>query len=821
MRAPRGLLRAERPLLLVLAVLVFTASLVSALVPGLLAQRYDGAVRQVLDAAAPDTRGLTVAGGEPVAGGLHDPLSADAAITELSAAWRDRMPAVLRAVTGSEFAAASSPLLPLRPATALIATRAPGLESRIRYVQGRSPHSFPGVIEVGVPTKAAATLGLRVGGLVRLSAKAALRISGLYEPVTPGDPFWAANPDYSAAVQRPLSISDEILESRAMLDAAGYEAMYRAGTGFGYLFTFPLVASKVDSAHAGAIADAVDQYKITVGDLQLGGARFTVSTQLDQLLRGHLAQRRAAATVLNLALGGLAAAAIGVLLIGCVVLLERIGGGLSTMRARGASGRQLALLAGSTVGVYALPAALLGFVCARTLSWQGPLAVLLTMTLGPAVLAAWTHRRPLRDERRDFAARRAAPRRVVLELLVASVAVIGVVVLRRRGLEGDDPFLTMVPFLLAAAAGIVTLRLLPYPLRLSSRLVARSRSAVPFLGLLRAARQRPATALPLVTMLMAMAMAAFALTLDAGLRHAQDSAARASVGADAQVSGPTVTAAQVARLKTVPGVRSVVPARVVAGAKVTVGVTDRTVTLIGIDRGTGGALLSPALARALGSGQVSVTWPDGPPFALRQAGVIDRVPGLDAGDEFVVVPYRMTGGWATNVFVSGTMPAAALQKAAAGLDVRTVSAVHSALTRSPLVRLVHDGFGYGGLGAAGLGAMALTLALVIEAEARGRTLSYLRTLGLGRAQLRLLTMVELGPLILGTAVVGWLLGVGLPALLGSAIDLSPYTGGIAVPYRPFDPVITAVLAGGLLVVAGIALSLDAAVGARRAEMRPS
>src|SRR5581483_6573424 len=163
------------------------------------------------------------------------------------------------------------------------------------------------------------------------------------------------------------------------------------------------------------------------------------------------------------------------------------------------------------------------------------------------------------------------------------LAVIGVVVLRRRGLSPGDPFLSLVPFLLAGAAGIATLRVLPYPLRLSGRLVRRSRTAVPFLGILRAARQRPATGLPLITMLLAMAMAAFALTLDAGLRQAQGVAARQTVGADAQVSGPVILPAGVARLRAVRGVRSAVPARVIGGAQLSAGSLTRTVTLIGMD----------------------------------------------------------------------------------------------------------------------------------------------------------------------------------------------------------------------------------------------
>jgi putative ABC transport system permease protein len=64
-------------------------------------------------------------------------------------------------------------------------------------------------------------------------------------------------------------------------------------------------------------------------------------------------------------------------------------------------------------------------------------------------------------------------------------------------------------------------------------------------------------------------------------------------------------------------------------------------------------------------------------------------------------------------------------------------------------------------------------------------------------------------------VAGWLLGLVLPGLLGPAIDLSPYTGGSPVTHYAPDLAGAAVLAGGLLAFAGLAVLIDAVTAARR------
>jgi putative ABC transport system permease protein len=256
--------------------------------------------------------------------------------------------------------------------------------------------------------------------------------------------------------------------------------------------------------------------------------------------------------------------------------------------------------------------------------------------------------------------------------------------------------------------------------------------------------------------------------------------------------------------------------------------------------GTAGpaALLSPSLARAARparSRPLMIGWNGGPPLGYPQGGTIEDFATMPPGAEFAVVPYTSLGSaantFATTVFVRGRhLDRDALLRAAAeetgagsrlpagaysGVSADTYADVHTGLTGKPMVGLVQAGFGYGRWASACCGGLAILLMLTMEAESRGRTVSYLRTLGLSRAQLRRLTLVELGPMIVSAVAAGWVLGIVLPAIVGPAVDLRPYTGGWAVSYRLLDPAATMILAGGAVLAGGCAIAIDAAVNARR------
>jgi putative ABC transport system permease protein len=223
------------------------------------------------------------------------------------------------------------------------------------------------------------------------------------------------------------------------------------------------------------------------------------------------------------------------------------------------------------------------------------------------------------------------------------------------------------------------------------------------------------------------------------------------------------------------------------------------------------------LALQVGAGPYTASAAVIPDLTVRPAGTLGAFPGV--GGAFVVVPYRSLGADAvpTAFFVRGTHPdVAGLRRAAAGdAVVTTRAAVHDRLTGAPLVALMRTAFGYGALVVAGYATLAILLALIIGSSARGQTVSYLRMLGLSRGQARRLAVAEVGPALLCAAVVGWAVGLLLPHVVGSAIDLRPYTGGIPVTGYPPDPLMTTALAAGLLVFGGLAVALDTMIGNRR------
>jgi putative ABC transport system permease protein len=458
-------------------------------------------------------------------------------------------------------------------------------------------------------------------------------------------------------------------------------------------------------------------------------------------------------------------------------------------------------------------------------------------------------------------AARPSHRRLVAEALVVVLAVAGTYVLRRRGLttetwaSGVDPYLSAVPALLAVALGLVLLRALPYPLRLAGRLLARGRSAAPFVGVARAARQEATAVLPLVLLLLAVAVIGFGSTVETSLARAQRVATYESVGGDARADAISMSPAVIDRVRHSPGVRAAVPAQTIDAARLlSQGDVADELTAIGIDlgayrrmmAGTGTripawpatrpgepvpALFSRAASKAAAGRGLGLSTDYGQRLPLRNAGTVATFPGRNAGDQYVLVPAdalsRVTGGGNTgsvSIFLRGDhIDVGALRRASAQPElgdagvsaVSTYAMTHDAFTQGELGRLVGRGFGLAGVLVACYGTLAVLVILFAGARARGRTVSYLRTLGLSRRQARMLAFVEIVPMLFAAAVAGWLLGLALPGLLGPAIDLRPYTGGFPVTHYVPDLAGAAVLAGGLAAFAGLAVLIDAVTAARR------
>jgi putative ABC transport system permease protein len=90
----------------------------------------------------------------------------------------------------------------------------------------------------------------------------------------------------------------------------------------------------------------------------------------------------------------------------------------------------------------------------------------------------------------------------------------------------------------------------------------------------------------------------------------------------------------------------------------------------------------------------------------------------------------------------------------------------------------------------------------------------LRTVGFTARQSAGLLAWELGPTLVVGLVAGILVGLALPVIVLTPIDLSGFTGGPVKPAIVIDPVLVTVAAAGFAVITALA-TLIALTGARR------
>ncbi|HET6214797.1 MAG TPA: FtsX-like permease family protein, partial [Micromonosporaceae bacterium] len=431
-----------------------------------------------------------------------------------------------------------------------------------------------------------------------------------------------------------------------------------------------------------------------------------------------------------------------------------------------------------------------------------------------------------------------------------------------RGLSqaGVDPYLSAVPVLVGTAVGLLALRVYPWPVRLLDRLAAR-RTGVAFLGLARAGRAPAAAALPLIVIVLAVAVGGFAGTVRTGIAVARNEAAARAVGGDLRLSAAEFAADSAARVAAVPGVTGVASGYLVAPGMLRAGedAADPQVVLVALDlRAYQQILTSIGLdvrlpADLLDAGAAGDLPAIASPGAARLPGLVARLgtterpirivdtrralPGLDRA-EFVVVPREAVADPAavTNLlFVAGPAADPAAVRAAAPVVAKN-AALEPLLTAGLFaadgsvtvlsraeqrIALEHSAFNDGislaftaGTAAALLaGLLAIGLALVVDARARGRTLSLLRTMGLGPRQARGLLLVELVPLMVTALAAGGALGVALPRLLAPALGLTAFTAGTPLPIG-LDGTTTALLAGLLLMFVTGGVLTEAAANRR-------
>ncbi|MEU8248479.1 FtsX-like permease family protein [Nonomuraea sp. NPDC048916] len=846
----------------VLALLTLSACLLVAGLPRLVQGSFDGALRESLRGAGAEQVDLTV---QVMTRSREEDLVRRDQFGSRDEEFRALLPPPLRPVvlpagTSTGHASAKTYDTPVRGSGGMRFVNLGWLsdaDRRVRWIDGRAPGApstmayekatIP-VFEVGIVEEARAKMGLRLGDveIIGESNPAAVKIVGVFAANDPADRYWSHHGDVLHVTEtQPPGKLDPERRTTALIPDSGLAVLSGADRNLFYGWVLPVAPEAFTSLEVPEVNAAITAFGRGV-TLQSASAfsQTRLETGLPELLTGFLAAMATARTVMFLVLGGLLVVALGVIVLAVQLLVERMDHALALARARGGSLRQVAGAGAALVALVVGPAALAGYA----LSYLVPGPVLWIVHAGPALVVvtaagfaaarlALTHRAPLHERRDDVVFARPSARRITLEVLVVVLALAGAYLLRSRSLTargaGDDPFLLFVPIALTVAAALITIRCYPYPLRLLVRLAARRRPAVPFLGLTRAARARSGSVLPVLILLPALGVSVFASVISGGITDTQRLAAWQNAGAPIRLtSAVELPADAVERVRRVPGVELVVPAqtsqvqlgyggeraeavavdlegwrRVLSGAPISVP------ALPGTPSGVT-ALVSPDLR---GRGTLDVGWQAR--IQVTEGGVIASVPGFFSRGPFLVLPFEVNRRPSVNaLLIKGDADPAAVLRASGSprATVATQAGELTAIESGPLTTTVRDVLLVTTIALAAYALVAVVVTLVIGAAERARALSFLRTLGLSDRQAQRLTVLEVLPMILITALVGLALGLGLPAALGPGVDLSSYAGGVSVGHFDPDLVTPALLAAGLATAAVLGAYVHTAISRRRA-----
>jgi len=742
----------------------------------------------------------------------------------------------------------------------------------VDVVEGRWPHthvSGDAPIEAAMSEDVAEGLELEVGDTFTAAAgdgAHVVRIVGIFRPRDPVDPAWDSEP----LVLKPfMPIGEDNVPWRGVLltEADAITTAAKAELPVMYTWRFRLDEKAVTTANLDQIISDVIAARQTAA-AAAGIPGVSLLTGLDVLLSRFEAELRSVSAILAVVQAGVLATIFGLALLASRSLVERRRSELALLRARGASivslGTRLALEAATAVPVAVGAGWLLGrsLVPGRPASTDWLAIVLaLAAVMAVPIIAGLVQRHAVFVPDAELARPRRSPRRVTAEVFLVALAVLGVVLLHRRGLapeSGVDLYVVSVPVLLAGAVGVVALRLLPWPLRVMGRITARSRGAVAFLGFARAGRAAPAAAGPLVALVVAVSTGIFSAVVATTIDEGRDQATNQVLPARAIVEGHRFAPGTAQRLQEVQGVTDVAafssnpsqelyrdgaasptpvlavavdaPAmqRVMAASGVRADLPDELVTATATGQ-PAPAVVSPDVAGEIGAGGAVAV--QGNVFEFRVAAVTESFPGLPVDSRrYVVLPLqaleqspakpvlpsaffvagrdldldglRAAGDQGQDEWREG-LPGSVLH-IYTPTTVTTWDDRRAELEGAGINQLLGFAFTVGAVGGSALGLLAVGFAVLAGVRARGRALSRLRTMGLSRRQGNRLLAYELLPLLTMGALAGVAVGVALPTLLAPVLDLTTFTGG--VPTRPrLDPVVVAAVAG--LVALGVVFAL--------------
>jgi len=675
-----------------------------------------------------------------------------------------------------------------------------------------------------------AIIRTRAGGSTFWQQDTTIVRPSLVQPSVNSPPYWLggviAVPDQLAAIQNAFG-----------------------GVGLEMSWEFPLDVSRVNADQAQGLYQALNRAVTSTptlsGALTPGANALAVTSPLLQDLALFLGTQSAVETVLLLLFVSLIVVGAAVILLAARMIVVRREGELTMLRARGGSLRQVAALMLRGAVIAAGPGVLIGAGLAIAVIPGGassagwPLAglVIAAALAGPPLIAVWLHRRPApaSNPARITTAETRRParpwRRPVAEVTAVAASVAGLVVLRKQGVpaggsgSGTDLYLTVTPVLVAIPIVVVMLRLYPLAIRGLLALSARRAGATGFVALSRAARSSLSGALPAFALVLSLSVATFAGMVSQGITRGEITASWYTTGADALIMpapGGAISPDDVKAIAAVPGVRHATevwntnwftlfgqPVEVTAVdpaayAVVVAGTPFSAFPAARIGKAAPGqampfgaivpVLASPAAAAVLGTGtaQLNSLSARGP-IKVRVAGILAGTPAVPAGGAFVVMPLQTlpgpTGSPAPNVLlatgsaINHARFTAVASRVMSGSVVTFRTTVLAELASSPLQHGAGLIITLTIAAAAAFGLFIVILGLALGSAERGLTLARLTVMGYQRTTG--LVMAEAMPAVLAAVVAGLACALVLPIVIGSAIDLSAFTGtSIPVQLQP-------------------------------------
>ncbi len=635
-------------------------------------------------------------------------------------------------------------------------------------------------------------------------------------------------------------------------------------------WVYPLAVGGVGADGAQALLDNLN--RATAVPLGLTGVfapaanTTAVMTPLVAVLSAFLDTQAAVQTVLLLLFVSLIVVGVAVILLAARMIAVRRADDLGLLRSRGASVRQVAALMLRGTAMVSVLAALAGAGLAVAVAGlsdasSAPGLALAAVTVlialaGPPLIAAWQHRRPRsgpagssraypgREERAR--SRGAGMRRLVAEVTAVAASVGGLVVLHDQGVPaggGINLYLAATPVLVAIPVVLIVLRLYPLAVRGLLRLSSRRAGATGFVALAGAARSSLTGVLPAFALVLALSLGAFAGMVNQAITRGEIAASWQSTGADVAITANSVpvTPAAEKAIAAVPGVQ-----RLTATWNTSWSAPGgQPVTVIAVDPASYAALVartpfpavpvaklgsaapgtqavsvlaSPAALPDLGGTAAQLTSPVAMgPIRVRVAGTVTSVPGQPAGSAFLVMAIQRLPGplgvpAVNTILITGSGISTAAMSAVVGRQLPGASTAFrsvalAALAGSPLQHGAGLILPLTIATAAGFGLFILMLGVAFGASDRALTLARLTVMGHERATR--LVLLEALPAVVAAVAAGAACALALPPLVGSALDLSVFTGsGAPVMLRP-DWISLGVPAVAAVVLAAAALATQA------------